>query len=82
MRFFETAWLLVVVVLVVGGCTLAALAARVPCRSWEMIEEVGGCDHLGICGVRYESGRVGDVTRPIRGQQVCVDRYSPWESDR
>jgi hypothetical protein len=34
--------------------------------------DIGGCNYSGRCAVRYDNGEIGNLVRPIMGQEVEV----------
>lgn len=58
--------LIVVLLLSLSGCATGPCVNRV-------VENVGGCDRNGFCGVRYyEDGSVDRLFYPVKGQTVCT----------
>lgn len=45
------------------------------CIESKRVAEVGGCDIFGKCKIRYEDGSVGQASKPVSGETICLT----WE---
>ena len=59
------------VVLTVGFSGLAIVAESAMECSYEVVEQVGGCDKWGRCGVKTDKGAT-KAYYPVVGQTLCV----------
>lgn len=67
------------------GITLMALIG-VPifscervCTQRKRVDEIGGCNRDGRCGVRYTDGSFGDEYMPVRTGAYCTQSEMRWK---
>lgn len=47
------------------------------CAEKGIVEEVGGCNKSGWCGVRTTQGKFSEARLPVKGEEICI--RSEWK---
>ena len=62
-----------------GGTFVDAFYMERYCTYSNTVKEIGACDILGNCSVILENQQVGTISKPVKGQNVCI-KYEWIES--